>query len=573
MGQVIRKEQCPGCVQLGQDKSGDNLAVYDDGSSYCFACDKLGSAIDQIKAGEAIATSVSECLTEVGGGRKKITGSFVELTDRGISKETCEKFGVQVGNANGKVIIHNFFSDGTLIDQKIRSATDKNKQFWSMGSKTNRLFGMDRQNPTTKVPVVVTEGEYDAMCIYEETGLPAVSITKGAAGAAKQLAQNLEWLQQWKSVILCFDQDEAGEKAIEKSVKVFETTSVKVVHLPLKDANDMVLAGRGPQLKKYLWDAQLVRKPSMVNLSSIKDLVMVQPKCGADWPWKSMTEITFGLRMSEITVVVAGEGIGKTEFIKEIFANHIAQNKKVGLFSLEQDIEETGQRLVASILNKPIYIPESPLWDDKEISAALDTFNDNVYLYDSSAGALTLDKLVINLKYMKNAHGVDLIIIDNLTALCANPYIDGKRMSATQYVGEVMTKLQEVTRQLKIHVIIAAHTNKDQVQLKRSFTANQKTMDTLMEMGAEGMNKMTTPPGSTWETGRCPNTTHILGSGNTARLADHVIALYRNKEAEEDLERRTTNVKFLKTGRKNPARTKNGFKLLYNYDTGKLEEL
>jgi len=35
---VIRKEACPACRKLGHDKSGDNLAVYSDGHTYCFRC-------------------------------------------------------------------------------------------------------------------------------------------------------------------------------------------------------------------------------------------------------------------------------------------------------------------------------------------------------------------------------------------------------------------------------------------------------------------------------------------------------------------------------------------------------
>jgi len=34
----LKKTQCPRCAKLGNDRSGDNLAVYDDGHSYCFAC-------------------------------------------------------------------------------------------------------------------------------------------------------------------------------------------------------------------------------------------------------------------------------------------------------------------------------------------------------------------------------------------------------------------------------------------------------------------------------------------------------------------------------------------------------
>lgn len=35
---VIRKEPCPECRKLGNDRSGDNLAVYSDGHSYCYRC-------------------------------------------------------------------------------------------------------------------------------------------------------------------------------------------------------------------------------------------------------------------------------------------------------------------------------------------------------------------------------------------------------------------------------------------------------------------------------------------------------------------------------------------------------
>ena len=38
MAHCIKHTQCPECVKLGKDRSGDNLAVYSDGSEYCFNC-------------------------------------------------------------------------------------------------------------------------------------------------------------------------------------------------------------------------------------------------------------------------------------------------------------------------------------------------------------------------------------------------------------------------------------------------------------------------------------------------------------------------------------------------------
>lgn len=34
----LRKEPCPKCREIGLDKSGDNLARYDNGSAFCFSC-------------------------------------------------------------------------------------------------------------------------------------------------------------------------------------------------------------------------------------------------------------------------------------------------------------------------------------------------------------------------------------------------------------------------------------------------------------------------------------------------------------------------------------------------------
>lgn len=38
MSRVVRHERCPKCAKLGRDRSADNLAIYDDGSEFCFSC-------------------------------------------------------------------------------------------------------------------------------------------------------------------------------------------------------------------------------------------------------------------------------------------------------------------------------------------------------------------------------------------------------------------------------------------------------------------------------------------------------------------------------------------------------
>jgi hypothetical protein len=38
MAQFVKHKRCPECASVGKDLAGDNLAVYNDGSTYCFSC-------------------------------------------------------------------------------------------------------------------------------------------------------------------------------------------------------------------------------------------------------------------------------------------------------------------------------------------------------------------------------------------------------------------------------------------------------------------------------------------------------------------------------------------------------
>lgn len=555
-GTVVRKEQCPSCAEQGFDRSKNNQIVYDNGT-WCFRCDK-GTFLDSSKVP---MISVKE----------PIIGTYHALESRKISKSVCEKYRVQQKDSK---IIYNFFDNGVLVDQKVRDLTDKNVQFWTQGSRTSRLFGMDCQNPNKKVPVIITEGEYDAMCVFQETGLPAVSITKGCKGAAKQIMEHLEWLQGWKDVVLMFDNDAGGNEAVADIGKIAAVPGLfKACRLPLKDANDMVLAGRGGELSNYIWNASPIKKTSVVCLHDIRNEVLTPPTMGTPWPWKTMTQITFGMRVPELLLIVAAEGIGKTEFIKEILKGQIQNKNNIGLFSLEQSTADTGQRLVGGLLNKQLQVPGSKDWNTKAIEAKLDEFDRQVFLYDSQSGVLSLDKLLINIPYLHKCHKVNFFVIDNLTAMCAHPYIDGKRMSESNYAGVVMAKLAELTRLLDINIIMVAHTNKDQISKQQYVSSSPKNLDAVLQSSAQELDKLLNPPGSTWESGRVPNTSHILGSGNAARLADHVIALSRNKMSDDPVERSTTYVKFIKTGRRNPACAVKEFKVRYDYDTGSLIEV
>lgn len=557
MGRSVGKEQCPQCGPEG-DGAGDNLILFEDGGKECFAC-----GYRELK--NSSSTPFKH-------------GSTIDIIDRRLNKTTCEKYGVEIFSFNGhlnkkeyvneRAVIMPIFKDGKLIDQKIRLMANKQAQFWINSSKTNLMFGQGAFNPSKNISVVVTEGEFDAMTIYQETGLPAVSVTKGSQGASKQLADNLQWLSEWKDVVLCFDSDEPGQKAIEDSLTVFDYGAVRIARLPEKDANDMLMSGKGEQLKKYMWDAQPIIPTTILGVEDLKELVLQKPKSGIDWPWPAMTETTFGFRTGEIYVLAAAEGVGKTEFIKEIVFSMIEKDIKVGMFSLEQKPDDTIRRLIGGKVNKRLHIPTNEWWDEEIIKKEMEYLSDKVFLYNTYTSDLSFENVVNNIKYLAKRHQVKFIVIDNLTALCSGAKIDGKSVRDSEYVGFVMNKFFSIIKELDITLFVVSHLATDKIGMKAYVSTSNKYGND--QQTADDMDENLNKPGMHWESGRIPRLENIYGSGTVRKLADFIIVLARNRVSEDYTEHRQLKVKFLKT-RIDSSNEGRIFSLFYNYDTGRLE--
>lgn len=69
------------------------------------------------------------------------------------------------------------------------------------------LFGLNTVPPRAK-SIVITEGEYDAMAVYEATGMPSISLPNGANHLPIQV---LPWLEKFDRIYLWMDADAVGQ--------------------------------------------------------------------------------------------------------------------------------------------------------------------------------------------------------------------------------------------------------------------------------------------------------------------------------------------------------------------------
>lgn len=507
--------------------SSDAVGVYEDGHGYCFSCNAYHKDYDKDTAAtKPIKSNTTHTsLTNV---------RFAALTKRNISEETCKFWQYELGEYNGlPVQIANYLTDKGERLSKIRL---QNKDFRILGNGKLPLYGQWLWNRTSgNTQVVVTEGEIDAMSVSQllENKWPVVSVPNGAAGAVKAFKENLEWLENFKNVVLMFDQDKVGQKAADECAQLLSVGKAKIASLPLKDANEMLVARRGKELVSAMWEAKAWRPDGIISGTDLWDVINREEESEShSYPWQGLNELTRGLRIGEITTLCAGSGIGKSAVCKEVAYHLLSSGETVGYVALEESTKRTALGLMGIHLNKPIYLNPQECTEE-ELKGAFDaTVGSGRYFTYDHWGSVSEDNLLSKIRYLVTSVDCKIIFLDHISIVVSGMEGGDER----RMIDNTMTKLRSLVEELKFSLVIVSH-------LKR-------------------------PDGRGHEEGARTTLAQLRGSAAIAQLSDMVIGLERD---QQDVEKgKMTTVRVLKN--RWSGQTGIGCFLEFTEETGRLLE-
>jgi twinkle protein len=176
---------------------------------------------------------------------------------------------------------------GAPVAQKLRF---KDKQFKFIGdTKKAGLYGQHLWRNEGGKMLVITEGEVDALSMSQVQGnrFPVVSVGTGAAGAKKAVANSLEFVESFDRVVIMFDNDEAGRTASQEVAAMLSVGKAAIATLPLKDANEMLMAGKGADLISAMWDAKIYRPDGIIDGQNMWETIMADDDAESiDYPFR-----------------------------------------------------------------------------------------------------------------------------------------------------------------------------------------------------------------------------------------------------------------------------------------------
>lgn len=519
----VAHESCPSCGSV------DNLSRYSDGHGYCFGCQHWEAGTGQAQTN----------ITSIKRARLEMTGTIEAIPDRRISEQTCRKFGVTVEKEGGVIVKHHYpFKDkeGEVKSSKVRVV--KNKEFYSTGVNQNLiLFGQDTCKGTGKY-ITITEGEIDCLAVSEmfERKWDVVSLRNGASSAAKEIKEQLEWLEGYETVVLCFDNDKAGKEAVEAVRDLFTPNKLKICMLPMKDAGDMLQANRVREFVAAWWDAKVYRPDGIVAGTDTWDMLVNARKTkSTPYPWGGLNELTRGMRPFELVTVTSGSGMGKSQLIKELeYYLFQATQDNIGILALEESVDRSVMGLMSMAADAPLHYEEDVQTEDLRPYWEEVMGGGRFYLLDHW-GSVDADNLMAKVRYMAKAMDCKWIVIDHLSIMVSAQDGGDERKN----IDKIMTNLRTLVQELGVGMFLVSH-------LKRSG-------------------------GQSHEEGGRVSLSELRGSQAIAQLSDIVIGLERDQQNDDEDTRNTTVVRVLKnryTGLTGPA-----CYLHYNKFTGRMREV
>lgn len=415
---------------------------------------------------------------------KKVDSEITKyLKKRGFTEETIKFF--KIGQKDNAIAIP-YFKDGKVTNVKYRTI---DKKMWSEKNAEPTLY--NRDNVTHQSEIVITEGEFDAIALYQY-GIMATSIPNGVKDF-RWLDNEWEWLKRFKTIFLCFDNDLAGRGGMMELVNKLGAWRCKNVTLPLKDANECLKNGikEDDIVDCFALAGDFVPSKLVSTAAFEEDIVDLfenpDKLNGVPTAWKKLDYCLKGWRLEELTIWSGRNGSGKSTILNQ----HILDIAKKGIKSCIASLEMPPARylrwaVIQQTKNSKPY--------KKEIKQSLAWMNEKIYIVDTHEEIKSEDLLNI-FEYAARRYNVKHFVIDSLMRVGFNSNEELKEQKA------FVSSLLSFVKKFKCHVHLVAHPRK----------------------GMKDTDK--------------PDKVDIMGSGDITNLAHNVLIMWRPNEEKKQAAR------------------------------------
>lgn len=400
------------------------------------------------------------------------------LNVRKISKETADYLDLRQ-DKYGNVVFNYYDLNDVLTMVKYRPShkIDKSKKEpknWIQKDSDRAwlLFNMNRINVDN--PLLICCGELDCAAAIESGYLNTVSIPLGD-GNTEWIRENFDWLEQFDDIILCPDNDKAGDKFKKEVISRLGSWKCRVVEVPhhyeqnngtkinIKDLNEVLYWFGKEKVMSIILEAKDTPVPSVVDFSDIKD-VDLNDIDGVQTGFSQLDKELMRLFYGNLNIVTGLPGSGKTSLLYQIVCEALEQDINTWIFSRELPAYQSKNWINFIMagrhnLNKHTSNTGSNYWTVTESAKSqINKYCQNkLFIYKDDYDN-TIETILESMEDSCRKNGVKFFIIDNMMSVNLHSGENNKLDKQTEFISSLISFAQK----FNVCVILVAHPRKTQ---------------------------------------------------------------------------------------------------------------
>ena len=396
---------------------------------------------------------------------------YAYFEQRKISRETLDALDVRQ-DSEGNAVFNYYDTNDVLTMVKYKPSHKvqhgQAKCWCQQNSDTAPLlFNMNRINVNS--PLLICEGEPDCLSAIEAGFKNAVSVPLGSSNL-HWIDENLEWLDQFESIIICADNDDAGVKMQKECVPRLGSWRTKVVDIPaipigntgrvIKDLNEILYVCGKDKVLELILDAKDSPVPSVADLSDVEP-TEYEDVDGVTTGLKAIDDELMRLFFGTLTIVSGQPGSGKSSLLTQLACNSLDNDIGTWLFSgeLPNGVEKSwfnyifaGPRNITDAISRR----GNPY---KKISTTTlaeinKTYKGRWHIYRDDYDNV-LDKLIASMTDTVRKYGARCLILDNF--MCIDTETSEEELRSQT---DTIKKLIEFAKKYQVAVILVCHPRK-----------------------------------------------------------------------------------------------------------------
>lgn len=396
---------------------------------------------------------------------------YAYFEQRKISRETLDALDVRQ-DSEGNAVFNYYDTNDVLTMVKYKPSHKvqhgQAKCWCQQNSDTAPLlFNMNRINVNS--PLLICEGEPDCLSAIEAGFKNAVSVPLGSSNL-HWIDENLEWLDQFESIIICADNDDAGVKMQKECVPRLGSWRTKVVDIPAipigntgrvtKDLNEILYVCGKDKVLELILDAKDSPVPSVADLSDVEP-TEYEDVDGVTTGLKAIDDELMRLFFGTLTIVSGQPGSGKSSLLTQLACNSLDNDIGTWLFSgeLPNGVEKSwfnyifaGPRNITDAISRR----GNPY---KKISTTTlaeinKTYKGRWHIYRDDYDNI-LDKLIASMTDTVRKYGARCLILDNF--MCIDTETSEEELRSQT---DTIKKLIEFAKKYQVAVILVCHPRK-----------------------------------------------------------------------------------------------------------------